>query len=103
MGGPSKLITVCVVGLSGGEKDKGSMGIGKSCLCNRFVAPLADDYHVDHISVLSQVNISLLIMLLSISKGLSRESPILKESYQFIFSRFTVYKHQSIDIVVKYI
>ena len=31
------------------------MGIGKSCLCNRFVAPLADDYHVDHISVLSQV------------------------------------------------
>ena len=103
MGGPSKLITVCVVGLSGGEKDKGSMGIGKSCLCNRFVAPLADDYHVDHISVLSQVNISLLIMLLSRSKGLSRESPILKESYQFIFSRFTVSKHQSIDIVVKYI
>ena len=103
MGGPSKLITVCVVGLSGGEKDKGSMGIGKSCLCNRFVAPLADDYHVDHISVLSQVNISLLIMLLSTSKGLSRESPILKENYQFIFSRFTVSKHQSIDIVVKYI
>ena len=55
VGGPSKLITVAVVGLSGGEKEKGSMGIGKSCLCNRFVAPLADDYHVDHISVLSQV------------------------------------------------
>ena len=55
VGGPSKLITICVVGLSGGEKEKGSMGIGKSCLCNRFVAPLADDYHVDHISVLSQV------------------------------------------------
>ena len=33
--GPSKLITVSVVGLSGGEKEKGSMGIGKSCLCNR--------------------------------------------------------------------
>ena len=31
------------------------MGIGKSCLCNRFVAPLADDFHIDHISVLSQV------------------------------------------------
>lgn len=88
MGGPSKLTTVCVVGLSGGEKDKGSMGIGKSCLCNRFVAPLADDYHVDHISVLSQVNISLLIMLLSISKGLSRESPLLKAI--IFFSRFTV-------------
>ena len=55
IGGPSKLITICVVGLSGGEREKGSMGIGKSCLCNRFVAPLADDYHVDHISVLSQV------------------------------------------------
>ena len=32
------------------------MGIGKSCLCNRFVAPLADDFHIDHISVLSQVS-----------------------------------------------
>ena len=32
-----------------------SLGSGKSCLCNRFVAPLADDYSVDHISVLSQV------------------------------------------------
>jgi len=58
MGGPSKLITVSVVGLSGGEKEKGSMGIGKSCLCNRFIAPLADDYHVDHISVLSQSDFS---------------------------------------------
>ena len=57
MGGPSKLVTVSVVGLSGGEREKGSMGIGKSCLCNRFVAPLADDYHVDHISVLSQVSL----------------------------------------------
>eukprot|EP00092_Neocalanus_flemingeri_P007704 GFUD01008320.1.p1 GENE.GFUD01008320.1~~GFUD01008320.1.p1 ORF type:complete len:1742 (+),score=284.79 GFUD01008320.1:752-5977(+) len=56
--GPSKLVTVSVVGLSGGEREKGSMGIGKSCLCNRFVAPLADDYHVDHISVLSQSDFS---------------------------------------------
>merc|ERR1740128_1309688 len=54
----AKLVTVAVVGLSGGEKDKGSMGIGKSCLCNRFVAPLADDYHIDHISVLSQSDFS---------------------------------------------
>ena len=36
-GGAAKLITVSVVGLSGGEKEKGSMGIGKSCLCNRLV------------------------------------------------------------------
>ncbi len=45
-----------MVGLSGGEKDKGTMGAGKSCLCNRFVQPLADDYSTDHISVFSQVN-----------------------------------------------
>ncbi|XP_023343064.1 rho GTPase-activating protein 190 isoform X13 [Eurytemora carolleeae] len=54
----SKMVTISVVGLSGGEKDKGSMGVGKSCLCNRFVAPLADDYHIDHISVLSQSDFS---------------------------------------------
>ncbi len=55
--GPSRLLSVAVVGLSGGEKDKGSMGVGKSCLCNRFVQPLADDYSVDHISVFSQVSL----------------------------------------------
>lgn len=46
---------VAVVGLSGTEKDKGQAGVGKSCLCNRFMRSLADDYSVDHISVLSQV------------------------------------------------
>jgi len=55
---PGKMVTISVVGLSGGEKEKGSMGVGKSCLCNRFVAPLADDYHIDHISVLSQSDFS---------------------------------------------
>jgi len=35
LGGPSKMVTISVVGLSGGEREKGSMGIGKSCLCNR--------------------------------------------------------------------
>ena len=54
-GGPAKLISIAVVGLSGGEKEKGSIGSGKSCLCNRFIQPLADDYSVDHISVFSQV------------------------------------------------
>lgn len=48
-------INVSVVGLSGMEKDKGHAGVGKSCLCNRFMRSLADDYNVDHISVLSQV------------------------------------------------
>ena len=56
--GPPKMISIAVVGLSGGEKEKGSVGPGKSCLCNRFVQPLADDYSVDHISVFSQSDFS---------------------------------------------
>lgn len=50
-----RYINVAVVGLSGTEKEKGAVGVGKSCLCNRFMRFLADDYNVDHISVLSQV------------------------------------------------
>ncbi|CAI5693673.1 unnamed protein product [Oreochromis niloticus] len=42
-----------VLGLSGTEKEKGQCGVGKSCLCNRFVRPSADDFHLDHTSVLS--------------------------------------------------
>lgn len=53
-----KHINVAVVGLSGVEKDKGQAGVGKSCLCNRFVRPLTDSYEIDHISVLSQVRIN---------------------------------------------
>ncbi|XP_075739813.1 rho GTPase-activating protein 190-like isoform X10 [Rhipicephalus microplus] len=49
-------LCVAVVGLSGTERDKGPTGVGKSCLCNRFVRPRADDYHTDHISVLSQTD-----------------------------------------------
>lgn len=49
-------INVSVIGMSGTEKDKGQIGVGKSCLCNRFVRPLTDDYFIDHISVLSQVS-----------------------------------------------
>ncbi|CAG9569907.1 unnamed protein product [Danaus chrysippus] len=53
-----KLVTVSIVGLSGTEKEKGQLGVGKSCLCNRFVRTDADDYNVDHISVLSQSDFS---------------------------------------------
>lgn len=53
----SRWISVSVVGLSGTEKDKGAVGIGKSCLCNRFMRFLEDDYNIDHISVLSQVKL----------------------------------------------
>ncbi|XP_027765627.1 rho GTPase-activating protein 35 [Empidonax traillii] len=45
--------SVSVVGLSGTEKEKGQCGVGKSCLCNRFVRPSADEFHLDHTSVLS--------------------------------------------------
>ncbi|CAH1109193.1 unnamed protein product [Psylliodes chrysocephalus] len=51
-------INVSIVGLSGVEKDKGHAGVGKSCLCNRFMRPHAEDYNVDHISVLSQTDFS---------------------------------------------
>ncbi|CAH0558065.1 unnamed protein product [Brassicogethes aeneus] len=51
-------INVAVVGLSGVEKDKGHAGVGKSCFCNRFMRPHAEDYNVDHISVLSQSDFS---------------------------------------------
>lgn len=53
-----KQINVAVVGLAGVEKDKGQLGVGKSCLCNRFVRPKTDDYAIDHISVLSQSDFS---------------------------------------------
>lgn len=55
---PQKQINVAVVGMSGTEKDRGQIGVGKSCLANRFVRPLNDDYYVDHISVLSQSDFS---------------------------------------------
>ncbi|MEE6520476.1 hypothetical protein FKM82_018361 [Ascaphus truei] len=45
--------SISMVGLSGTEKEKGQCGIGKSCLCNRFVRPSADNFHLDHTSVLS--------------------------------------------------
>ncbi len=50
----NRTFSIAVVGFSGTEKEKGVEGIGKSCFCNRFMRPLADDYKVDHISVLSQ-------------------------------------------------
>ncbi|XP_054161508.1 rho GTPase-activating protein 190-like isoform X2 [Oppia nitens] len=53
-----KIINIAVVGLSGTEKEKGCLGVGKSCLCNRFIRPSEDDYNPDHISVLSQTDFS---------------------------------------------
>lgn len=52
------VFNVAVVGLSGSEQVKGSCGVGKSCLCNRFVREEADNYFPDHTSVLSQSDFS---------------------------------------------
>uniref|UniRef100_A0A8C4R674 Rho GTPase activating protein 5 n=1 Tax=Eptatretus burgeri TaxID=7764 RepID=A0A8C4R674_EPTBU len=54
----ARTINVSVLGLSGADKEKGSYGVGKSCLCNRFVRPRADDYHPEHTSILSQIDFS---------------------------------------------
>lgn len=51
----NKSINVAVVGVSGPEVTKGSTGVGKSFLCNRFVRPGADEFQIEHSSVLSQV------------------------------------------------
>ncbi|KAE8587571.1 hypothetical protein XENTR_v10022019 [Xenopus tropicalis] len=48
--------TISVVGLSGTEKDKGNCGVGKSCLCNRYVRRKADDFYSEHTSVLSTID-----------------------------------------------
>ncbi|KAF0303748.1 Rho GTPase-activating protein 190 [Amphibalanus amphitrite] len=53
-----RTFNVAVVGLSGTERDKGAVGVGKSCLCNRFVRAAADHYYTEHISVLSQTDFS---------------------------------------------
>ncbi|KAK1893630.1 Rho GTPase-activating protein 5 [Dissostichus eleginoides] len=45
-----------VVGLSGTEKEKGNCGVGKSCLCNRYMRPNADSYYSEHTSVLSTID-----------------------------------------------
>uniref|UniRef100_A0A8C3AG58 Rho GTPase-activating protein 35 n=1 Tax=Cyclopterus lumpus TaxID=8103 RepID=A0A8C3AG58_CYCLU len=47
------IYNLIVVGLSGTEKEKGQCGVGKSCFSNRYVRPSADDFYLDHTSVLS--------------------------------------------------
>ncbi|KAK7491424.1 hypothetical protein BaRGS_00017253 [Batillaria attramentaria] len=50
----ARTFNVGVIGLSGTEREKGQYGVGKSCLCNRFIHQVQDKYHTEHISVLSQ-------------------------------------------------
>ncbi|ETN71679.1 hypothetical protein NECAME_19226, partial [Necator americanus] len=50
-----RTVTVSVIGVSGREAVKGSKGVGKSLICNRFVRGDFDDFFPEHCSVLSQV------------------------------------------------
>lgn len=50
-----RCINVAVVGLSGTEKEKGAVGIGKSWLCNGFMRSSSNDFEDDHNSSLSSV------------------------------------------------
>lgn len=52
-GGEARSVNIAVVGLSGLDRDQAFYGVGKSCLCNRFVRPLADEYITEHSSVFS--------------------------------------------------
>ena len=51
--GEPRSVNIAVVGLSGLDRDQAFYGVGKSCLCNRFVRPLADEYITEHSSVFS--------------------------------------------------
>ncbi|KAK3101435.1 hypothetical protein FSP39_003567 [Pinctada imbricata] len=53
-----RTFNISVIGLSGTEAVKGMSGVGKSCLCNRFINETADKYFTEHISVLSPSDFS---------------------------------------------
>jgi hypothetical protein len=44
---------ICLVGLSGPESYKGIEGVGKSCVCSRFISNKQDDYITNHTSNIS--------------------------------------------------
>lgn len=50
---PLLSFNIAIVGLSGAESLKGIHGVGKSCLCSRFMASREDDYRSNHISYIS--------------------------------------------------
>ncbi|XGW27304.1 hypothetical protein V3C99_007704 [Haemonchus contortus] len=51
-----RTITVSVIGVSGREAVKGTKGVGKSLICNRFVRGDFDEFFPEHCSVLSQTD-----------------------------------------------
>lgn len=53
-----RIFQIAVIGMSGQTQVRGDRGVGKSCLCNRFMKPHADDYYTEHINVISQSDFS---------------------------------------------
>ena len=51
-----RTFNISVIGLSGLDHEKSLYGVGKSCLCNRFVRPLADEYIYEHSSIYSSTD-----------------------------------------------
>lgn len=54
----TRTVNICVVGLTGIDEERTSYGVGKSCLCNRFVRPAQDDLYNNHSSVYSTSDFS---------------------------------------------
>lgn len=53
-----KIFQVAVVGMSGTTDIRGEFGVGKSCLCNRFMTFHEDEYHYVHASIIRQCDFS---------------------------------------------
>lgn len=54
-GSGPETVTISVLGVSGTERVKGAVGVGKSLLCNRFIRGDYDSFQMEHSSILSQV------------------------------------------------
>lgn len=53
-----RVFHIVVLGVSGPTQVRGDLGVGKSCLCNRFVRPHKDEFYLEHINVISQSDFS---------------------------------------------
>ena len=54
----TRIVNICVLGLSGIDEERTSFAVGKSLLCNRFVRPAQDDLYTNHSSVYSTSDFS---------------------------------------------
>ena len=54
----TRTFNICVLGLSGIDEERTAYGVGKSCLCNRFVRQAEDEFYGNHSSVYSTSDFS---------------------------------------------